>query len=109
MAASLLNGWRNANGKWSVKGNSKGAGATHSTKPSNGRYKLNTDAAISGSGYTSLGWVLRDADGGFIAATGMRLKGSFTSKEAETLCIREALRWAKNLGYDKLDVETDAQ
>ncbi|KAL6587938.1 hypothetical protein OROMI_000916 [Orobanche minor] len=39
----------------------------------------------------------------------MRLKGNFTSKEAETLCIREALRWAKNLGYDKLDIETDVQ
>ncbi|KAL6512045.1 hypothetical protein OROGR_021642 [Orobanche gracilis] len=56
-----------------------------------------------------LGWILRDSDGGFIAAKGTRRTGNFTPKEAEALCIREALEWAKGSGYDGLDVETDAQ
>ncbi|XP_031099864.1 uncharacterized protein LOC116004068 [Ipomoea triloba] len=54
------------------------------------------------------GWVLRDEQGHFIAAKGLKWRGSYSSKEAEAVSIRESLTWLKSHAFDKIIVETDS-
>lgn len=80
------------------------------TKLAARRVKLNSDAAINKeSGCMGLGWVLRDADGLFVAARAVPVRGTYLLKEAEALSVREALSWLKAMEIDNVDVEMDAQ
>ncbi|XP_019166893.1 PREDICTED: uncharacterized protein LOC109162664 [Ipomoea nil] len=56
-----------------------------------------------------LGWVLRDDSGGFLAAKNVLVTGTYLVKEAEALCVREALSWLKATGLGGVDVEMDSQ
>nr|GMC73396.1 transcription repressor OFP17-like [Ipomoea batatas] len=61
-------------------------------------YKLNTDATVdSNNKCMDFGWVLRDGEGQFTAASSIPCKGVFNPKEAEAMAIREALRWTCTL------------
>ncbi|XP_031091006.1 uncharacterized protein LOC115996003 [Ipomoea triloba] len=79
-------------------------------KPSHGRLKMNTDAALDVvNNSMGLGWVLRDDEGRFLACKSLCISGCYGVKEAEALCIREALSWLKDTGMGDVDVETDSQ
>ncbi|XP_031122526.1 uncharacterized protein LOC116025437 [Ipomoea triloba] len=79
-------------------------------RPARGRIKLNTDAAIDTTNNAmGLGWILRDDEGNFLATKNVRITGSNTVREAEAICLREALSWLKDTGMGAADVEMDSQ
>lgn len=81
----------------------------HWTKPQTGWLKLNVDAAINKeNSCMGFGCVLRNDLGQFIAAKGAYWMGSFTSREAEAVAIRETLSWLKSHNFDNIHVETDS-
>ncbi|XP_019195840.1 PREDICTED: uncharacterized protein LOC109189683 [Ipomoea nil] len=66
---------------------------SHWVKPKRGMLKFNTYAAIRDETHEmGLDWVLRDDEGRFFAAKNMCLSGNYAVKEAEAICIREALK-----------------
>ncbi|XP_019150973.1 PREDICTED: uncharacterized protein LOC109147770 [Ipomoea nil] len=110
-ALLFLDCWGNANEKLP-------AGVAHSdshvvegwARPSHGRLKLNTDAALNvEDNAMGFGWVLRDDVGNFLAAKNIRMPGLCAVREAEVLSIREALSWLRDTGLGAVDVETDCQ
>ncbi|XP_031121132.1 uncharacterized protein LOC116024378 [Ipomoea triloba] len=65
-------------------------------KPLGGRLKMKTDAAFNEANNSmGLGWVLCDDQGRFLASKSMCITGCYGVKEAEAICIREALSWLK--------------
>ncbi|XP_019198180.1 PREDICTED: uncharacterized protein LOC109192007 [Ipomoea nil] len=79
-------------------------------RPSHGRLKLNTDAALNvEDNAMGFGWVLRDDVGNFLAAKNIRMPGLCAVREADVLFIREALSWLRDTGLGAVDVETDCQ
>ncbi|XP_019174278.1 PREDICTED: uncharacterized protein LOC109169844 [Ipomoea nil] len=109
-ALDFLEGWRGANQEHRVNGANQ-EHRVHWKKPRLGRLKLNTD--VSGrqeDGQMGLGWVLRgDDNGGFLAAKNVLVAGTYLVKEAEALCVREALSWLKATGLGRVEVEMDSQ
>ncbi|XP_019149927.1 PREDICTED: uncharacterized protein LOC109146734 [Ipomoea nil] len=78
--------------------------------PNSGRIKLNTDAAFDEkNNKMGFDWILRDDEGQFLAAKGMCISGLYSVKEAEAVCIREALSWLKGTSMGDVDIETDSQ
>ncbi|CAH9119485.1 unnamed protein product, partial [Cuscuta epithymum] len=78
-------------------------------KPTAGRFKVNTDAAIKkGTGVVGLGWVVRDWEGSFMAAGAICWTGDYFPHEAEALAMREAINWIKCEGWEELEAESDA-
>ncbi|XP_019178767.1 PREDICTED: uncharacterized protein LOC109173878 [Ipomoea nil] len=79
-------------------------------RPRRGRLKLNTDASVDKQhGRVGFGWVLRDDDGRFRAAKNGRMMGLFRAREAEAMCMREALSWLKDTGMGNVEAETYSQ
>nr|GMD20329.1 uncharacterized protein LOC109155154 [Ipomoea batatas] len=79
------------------------------TKPPHGWTKLNVNAPINKELKTiGLGFILRNDNGGFVAAKEKMWQGLYNAKEAEALAVREALSWIKELNIDHVQVETDA-
>ncbi|XP_019160455.1 PREDICTED: uncharacterized protein LOC109157025 [Ipomoea nil] len=103
--------WNN----WSHVNNNNNAGHPSRgnirwARPESGRLKLNTDASLDASTESmSLGWVLRDHEGVFLAAKNMHLQGIYTVNKAEAIGLREALSWLKGMGMGGVDVEMDSQ
>lgn len=84
-------------------------GLDHWNPPSHGFLKLYVDAAvIGGSKHVGIGAVGRNSNGEVIGAVSSALTGGFTPFAAECLALREGLQFAKSLGVDSLDVESDA-
>ncbi|XP_073279568.1 uncharacterized protein [Primulina huaijiensis] len=79
-------------------------------KPMEEFFKCNVDAGF-GSDKRSfgIGMVIRDSNGSFIVSRTNFHDGAALVKEAEALAIHEALSWIKELGYDKVIVETDSK
>ena len=85
------------------------ASNTSWSPPDIGCLKLNTDASIrSNSTSFSVGLVLRDHLGTFVAGKVDSLPGSYTVLEAETLAICEGLKWLMSMPYQKVSVESDS-
>lgn len=62
--------------------------------------KCNLDASVSQS---------LDANGDFIASHSIRLPGLFSAREAEAMCLLEALQWVNFFCMEKVFFDTDAK
>ena len=83
-------------------------GAVSWEKPEFGWVKCNVDAAVFASqGRIGLGRVIRNSDGGFLAARCVGRFGTFGLREVEALGIREALSWLKEYQLPCVIVEMD--
>lgn len=107
-AAGFLVEWQMARAVNRPTLNSGVCGKWH--KPESGSVKINVDAAQ----FTELhqcgaGMIIRDEKGGFIAARAIRYAGVFRVDEAEVIGIHEALSWIKELGFNSVELETDAK
>ncbi|KAL8464045.1 hypothetical protein ACS0TY_033828 [Phlomoides rotata] len=58
---------------------------------------------------TSIGMVIRDEDVVFVAAHTMVTPGLMTVEEREAWGVVKEMRWARNLGYSRVEFETDAK
>ena len=68
------------------------------------------DAAIfNESSSIGVGCVLRNSSGEFIATKAMSIYQKLGPKEAETMGVREALSWIKQISLAKVLVEMDSQ
>lgn len=77
--------------------------------PEFGWLKLNTDTAIRvGSDSFSIGLVLRDHSGSFVAGKVASFSGNYTVLEAEVSAIYEGLKWLGSLPYQQVVVESDS-
>ncbi|KAH9684396.1 reverse transcriptase domain-containing protein [Citrus sinensis] len=77
-------------------------------KPKFGWVKCNVDAAVFASqGKIGIGCVIRNSQGGFLAARCVEVVGNFGAREAEALSIREALSWMKELHFPCVIIEMD--
>lgn len=79
--------------------------------PEDGVLKLNVDASVcSGAETFSVGMVLRDHLGSFLAGKNLRLFAPVSVVEAEVVGVREALSWIKemHLQNTRVIIETDS-
>lgn len=78
-------------------------------KPELGSRKLNVDAAVKeGQNYFSVGLVLRDDRGQYIAGKTRRFAGSVDVAEAETIAILEGLLWVDDFPPGPITIESDS-
>lgn len=74
-----------------------------------GGLKLNVDAANDKDSLnTGFGFILFDSDGHLVAVMERNWKGFLHAKMAEAIEVREALKWLKTLGYDDVQLESNA-
>ncbi|XP_060974707.1 uncharacterized protein LOC133039776 [Cannabis sativa] len=79
------------------------------SKPPTGAFKLNIDAAVNVSTYTTgVGAVLRDSNGHVKAALSMPITGNFKSHEMEAKALFHSLNWAIQNHLPIMHIETDA-
>lgn len=77
-------------------------------KPPPGFLKCNLDASLSQNlEATGLVFVIRNAEGGFIASHTMRLPGLLSAKKAKSTCLFEAFQWVKFFSMENVIFETD--
>ncbi|KAL8102066.1 hypothetical protein AgCh_026811 [Apium graveolens] len=109
-AISLLDDWKKARQEDHNHSSVRNIATRTWNKPPPGWVKINIDAAIflhiSCSG---LGSVIRDDTGRFLRARNKRVEAVLHPREAESLSLKEALSWAKDLGFQKCSFETDAK
>lgn len=83
----------------------------HHTKkwkaPEEGRYKVNTDAALFPDRGVGLGGVVRDSSGEVVAATCLNVVGEMEVVMAEALAVRHGLKIAMEAGFTNLVLEMD--
>ena len=80
--------------------------------PEPGTFKINVDASLfPGESSFSIGMVLRNSDGIFIAGKTLRLQIPDSVFKAEAIGFREALSWLEdqNLQGAKVVIESDSQ
>ena len=81
----------------------------HWQRPLPGFVKCNIDAAVFlEEGKSSWGIVVRDSQGLFLHAASRVVNDLFHVRELETLGLREALSWIKQLGFERVIFETDS-
>ena len=81
----------------------------HWKRPLPGFVKCNIDAAVfREEGKSSWGIVVRDSQGLFLHAASRVVNGLFHVRELETMGLREALSWIKQLGLKRVIFETDS-
>lgn len=69
---------------------------------------MRTDAALHPTiRKMGLGFVLRDANGNFVAAKEIPLEGLFLPMEIEAIGVKEAIKWRKVLNFDNVHIESD--
>uniref|UniRef100_A0A803NN93 CCHC-type domain-containing protein n=1 Tax=Cannabis sativa TaxID=3483 RepID=A0A803NN93_CANSA len=79
------------------------------TPPTEGKIKLNVDAAVlSSQNKLGYGALIRDSTGTVLAACSSPANGNFKSKHMEAKALFHALRWANQLNYQVNNVETDS-
>ena len=80
-----------------------------SQRPLPGFVKCNIDATVfREEGKSSWGIVVRDSQGLFLHAASRVVNGVFHVRELETMGLREALSWIKQLGFKQVIFETDS-
>ncbi|KAL8098714.1 hypothetical protein AgCh_031454 [Apium graveolens] len=57
--------------------------------------------AVKESRYTGPGCVFRDERGAFIRARNKKIEATYHPREVEAMSLKEALSWAKDLGYKR--------
>lgn len=71
--------------------------------------KYNIDIAVfENNGSSSIGCLIRDENGAFIADCKSKLAGILDPKIAETLAFRKALSWLKNIHISQVFIELDS-
>lgn len=111
-ALNLLADWKKAQEQQLTPGTrSRTLGAVCKwEKPQTSWVKMNLDAAFFEEiDCIGLGSVVRGADGQFIMAMHRRQQGLMAPREAEALCLKEALIWLKDKSFSKCNFETDSQ
>ncbi|KAL8094612.1 hypothetical protein AgCh_036233 [Apium graveolens] len=79
-------------------------------RPVTGWVKVNIDAVLFEDVHsTGMGIVVRDAEGKFLMVVSRQRDGLVSPREAEALCLKEALSWLKDKGLSKCIFETDSQ
>lgn len=106
-AFNLLRDWRESQVK--VVNGRKVAGARQWEKSETGWTKVNMDAAIFQDSSIGCGTVIRDAQGMFLAARCIKIKGSWKPREAEAIVLKEALSWIIELQYKHCVFELDSR
>lgn len=93
------------------RGHTEGSNVPRSwEKPPLNWVKINVDAALFGSeNCIGLGMIVRDAAGNFIMARSRKQENLVPLREAEAMCLKEALSWMKGKGFHKCIFETDSQ
>ncbi|XP_057423561.1 uncharacterized protein LOC130717370 [Lotus japonicus] len=76
--------------------------------PPRGFYKLNVDAAIRRNLGTGLGAIIRNEKGESMAAATWLIEEIEDPSLVEAAGIKWALRWTKEMGFDRVLVETDS-
>lgn len=77
--------------------------------PRPGALKLNVDASFfPGQASFSIGTVLRNQEGVFVAGKCMSMPRPATVLEVESIGVREALSWLMEVAYRSVTVETDS-
>ncbi|CAH9096747.1 unnamed protein product [Cuscuta europaea] len=109
VAAATLVSWRSAQ---EVGSRSGAINDSHTLitwqKPEQGWVKINVDAANHNTtGRWAWGWIARDREGAFLRACSRVVKDSW-STEAEAIGVREVIIWAREAGWSKTVIETDA-
>ena len=79
------------------------------SKPQTGVIKVNVDAHIVAGEYTSLGVVVRDANGVVQMMATKTMAGSREPTLAEAEAVRYGIQVARRAGYDRVWMESDAQ
>jgi ribonuclease HI len=78
-------------------------------EPRAGFLKLNVDAAFSASDHMgAAGMILRDGQGGFVAAKTRHLPQVSSVAMAEALAMSHGLSFARSLGYHAIEAESDS-
>jgi hypothetical protein len=78
-------------------------------KPRAGFMKLNVDAAFSAIDHMGAsGVILRDGQGGFVAAKTIHLSQVSSVSMAEALALLHGLSFARSLGYHAIEAESDS-
>ena len=81
----------------------------HWQRPLLGFVKCNIDATVfREEARSSWGIVVRDSQGLFLHAASRVVHGLFHVRELETMGLREALSWIKQLGFKRVIFETDS-
>ncbi|CAH9132578.1 unnamed protein product [Cuscuta epithymum] len=74
-----------------------------------GWVKINVDAANNAhTGNWAWGWIGSDSSKCFLRARSRVAKAVWDPVEAGAIGVREAILWAREVGWDKIVVETDA-
>lgn len=77
--------------------------------PLAGRLKINVDASVKvNEPYYTIGMVVRDHEGMFVAGKTMKIEGHVSVLEAESVGVLEALLWSKEFPDKHVDVESDS-
>lgn len=105
--------WRDANKKRKMNGsNQRGSRQHHGGEwviPDMGSRKMNVDAAVKeGHNSFSVGLVLRDDKGLYIAGKTMHFAGQVQVVEAETIAILEGLLWLEDFPPRPTIIESDS-
>lgn len=78
-------------------------------QPAPGSLKLNVDASVTeGQNSFSLGMVIRNHQGDYIAGKVMRCVGRVPALEAELTGVAEALVWAQEVADGEVEIESDS-
>lgn len=78
--------------------------------PNEGSFKINVDAAVKeGQDTYTVGMVLRNSQGHFLAGRVMKFAGTVQVMEAEMVGIAEALSWLKQLPVSDVVIESDSE
>ncbi|XP_010682933.1 uncharacterized protein LOC104897695 [Beta vulgaris subsp. vulgaris] len=76
--------------------------------PDEGRFRLNTDAAMLAEGLVGVGAVVRDSRGSVLLVAVRRYRVRWTVTLAEAMGARFGVEMAKQFGYEALELECDA-
>ena len=75
--------------------------------PMDDMFKVNSDAACFNDGVTGLGGIMRDSVGEVMAATCVKMQGTYDVEVAEAMAARHALSIAIEAGLTRVILETD--
>ncbi|KAL8146785.1 hypothetical protein AgCh_004503 [Apium graveolens] len=79
-------------------------------KPPLNWVKINVDVSLLGSeNCIGIRMIVRDTAGNFIMARSRKQENLVPPREAEAMCLKEALSWMKSKGFQKCIFETDSQ
>ncbi|XP_057425675.1 uncharacterized protein LOC130719041 [Lotus japonicus] len=78
------------------------------TRPAADIVKVNVDASLGDDMFVGLGLVARDEQGEILAAASSYPTVAASSTEAEALCLRWAMLLSSELGFRRVQIETDS-